>query len=104
VAVTDRCFALAQTFKTEDIITHWMMSPGRKIMRGGPSVLRHVPAAALGAGFGGILPDAQDHDLQRAARSPSHLSCTVGACRTGGVAAEMANGPFNAPLAADGNT
>jgi N-acetyl-anhydromuramyl-L-alanine amidase AmpD len=30
-AVTDLCYALAQTYSIQEIITHWMISPGRKI-------------------------------------------------------------------------
>ncbi|WP_315826135.1 N-acetylmuramoyl-L-alanine amidase [Bradyrhizobium sp. SZCCHNG3015] len=46
-AVTDLCFALAQEFKIEDIITHWMISPGRKIDTNPLYPLDQLRASAL---------------------------------------------------------
>ncbi|GAA0008021.1 hypothetical protein BRDID11002_80280 [Bradyrhizobium diazoefficiens] len=65
-AVTDLCFALAQTFKIEDIITHWMISPGPQD--------RYQPAVSAGSveGFGASVSSGRPSLGAGRRRAPRH--------------------------------
>ena len=68
-AVTDLCAALAETFKIEDIITHWMISPGRKIDTNPLYPLDQLKASALPYHPVGLLSTPEDgerHDTDEA--------------------------------------
>lgn len=68
-AVTDLCAALAETFKIEDIITHWMISPGRKIDANPLYPLDQLKASALPYHPVGLLSmpeDGERHDTDEA--------------------------------------
>ncbi len=68
-AVTDLCAALAETFKIEDIITHWMISPARKIDTNPLYPLDQLRASALPYKPVGLLSTPEDgerHDTDEA--------------------------------------
>lgn len=68
-AVTDLCFALAQTFNIEDIITHWIISPGRKIDTNPLYPLDQLKASALPCHPIGLMATPEDgerHDTDEA--------------------------------------
>ncbi|MGX9427968.1 N-acetylmuramoyl-L-alanine amidase [Bradyrhizobium sp. LeoA1S1] len=64
-AVEDLCRAICDTFNIEDVITHWMISPGRKIDTNPLYPLADLRAAVLHAkpmGFAGLPEGGERHD------------------------------------------
>jgi N-acetyl-anhydromuramyl-L-alanine amidase AmpD len=62
------CTALCVEYRIEDILTHWMISPGRKIDTNPTYPLDKLRAAALGSSGGvplGFMTEAQSEDGER---------------------------------------